>query len=94
MSKYQVLATRPDAPDFTLLKMDSPTFLEEKAQLLEQGLEVVGDVIHAANEEEAIAHHREGFGYLSQEYSAATPEGGAAFMVMGALDEIKKHLTK
>ncbi|WP_368163898.1 hypothetical protein [Aeromonas sp. R6-2] len=44
MSKYQVLATRPDAPDFTLLEMDSPTFLEEKRQLLEQGLEVVGDI--------------------------------------------------
>lgn len=94
MSKYQILATRPDAPDFTLLEMDSPTFLEEKRQLLEQGLEVVGDIIHAATREEAIAHHRGGFGYLSREYSAATPAGGAAWMVMGLVDEMKKRLTR
>lgn len=58
MSKFQVFAT-PDAPAaFTLLDMGVDNFLVEKASLLDQGFEVIGEPILAPDANTAAHEHQ------------------------------------
>ena len=58
MSKFQVFAT-PDTPAaFTLLDMGADNFLVEKAALLDQGFEVIGEPILAPDAGAAAHDHQ------------------------------------
>lgn len=92
MSKYQFFRQQSDPASVTFLPMSSPTFLSEKAQLLEQGFEVVGDYIDAADDEEAIDKFRSGMIEPLSEYTKATEAGGLYHFISGIGESIGKHL--
>ncbi|MGY3900996.1 hypothetical protein ACW5XF_00770 [Aeromonas lusitana] len=92
MSKYQFFRQEQDPASVTFLLMSSPSFLSEKAQLLEQGFEVVGDYIDAADDEEAIAKFRSGMIEPLSEYTKATEEGGLYYFLSGVAESIGKRL--
>lgn len=92
MSKYQFFRQEQDAASVTFLLMSSPSFLSEKEQLLEQGFEVVGDYIDAANDEEAIAKFRSGMIEPLTEYTKATEAGGLYYFLTGIAESIGKRL--
>ncbi|MEG0007979.1 MAG: hypothetical protein RR721_08160 [Aeromonas sp.] len=92
MSKYQFFRQEQDPASVTFLLMSSPSFLPEKEQLLEQGFEVVGDYIDAADDEEAIAKFRSGMIEPLSEYTKATEEGGLYYFLSGIAESIGKRL--
>ncbi|PKF62677.1 hypothetical protein CW745_04435 [Psychromonas sp. psych-6C06] len=53
MSNYQLYKKQQVA---VVLEIDSPSFIEEKYQLIEQGFERIGDVVQAKNKTEALKH--------------------------------------
>lgn len=92
MSKYQFFRLGQDPASVTFLPMSSPSFLSEKAQLLEQGFEVVGDYIDAADDKEAIDKFRSGMIEPLAEYTKATEAGGIYHLISGIGESIGKHL--
>ena len=92
MSKYQFFRLGQDPASVTFLLMSSPSFLSEKAQLLEQGFEVVGDYIDAANGQEAIAKFRSGMIEPLAEYTKATEEGGLYYFITGLWETLSKRI--
>ncbi|MGY6037080.1 hypothetical protein [Aeromonas sp. AE23HZ002T15] len=93
MSKYQFFRQEQDPASVTFLLMSSPSFLPEKEQLREQGFEVVGDYIDAADDEEAIAKFRSGMIEPLSEYNKATEAGGMYYFIAGITESIGKRLT-
>ncbi|MFM5556928.1 hypothetical protein [Aeromonas rivipollensis] len=92
MSKYQFFRQGQDPASVTVLLMSSPSFLPEKAQLLEQGFEVVGDYIDAANEKEALDKFKSGMIEPLAEYTKATEEGGFYFFITGLWEALNKRI--
>lgn len=94
MSKYQFFRLGQDPASVTFLPMSSPSFLPEKAQLLEQGFEVVGDYIDAADDKGAIDKFRSGMIEPLAEYTKATEAGGLYHFISGIEELIRKRLNK
>lgn len=92
MSKYQFFRQEQAPASVTFLLMSSPTFLPEKAQLLEQGFEVVGDYIDAANDKEAIEKFNSGMVEPLSEYNKSTEAGGLYYFIAGIAESIGKRL--
>jgi hypothetical protein len=92
MSKYQFFRQEQDPASVTFLQMSSPSFLPEKAQLLEQGFEVVGDYIDAADDQEAIEKFRSGMIEPLTEYTKATEEGGLYYFITGLWEALSKRI--
>ncbi|WP_051305002.1 hypothetical protein [Chitinilyticum litopenaei] len=87
MPKYQFFQQTGESSAVRYLCTDAPHFLSTKEQLLAQGYEVIGDMIHARNESEAIAHFKSGMTYPAEEY-------GKAHMVVGLYYFIESLLEK
>jgi hypothetical protein len=78
MAKYQFFCQPgKERQNFTFLVMGTETFLEEKAQLLNSGLEVDGDVIFASTDREAIEKYTSHFTHLTEEMNNSHPESAA-----------------
>lgn len=92
MSKYQFFRQQQDTASVTFLPMSSPSFLSEKAQLLEQGFEVVGDYIDAADDQEAVEKFRGGMIEPLTEYTKATEEGGLYYLITGLWEALSKRI--
>ncbi|MGY3943656.1 hypothetical protein [Aeromonas tecta] len=92
MSKYQFFRQEQDPASVTFLLMSSPSFLPEKAQLLEQGFEVVGDYIDATDDQEAIEKFRSGMVEPLTEYTKATEEGGLYYFITGLWEALSKRI--
>ena len=92
MSKYQFFRQGQDPASVTFLLMSSPSFLPEKAQLLEQGFEVVGDYIDAANEKEALDKFKSGMIEPLAEYTKSSEEGGLYYFISGLWESLSKRI--
>lgn len=92
MSKYQFFRLGQDPASTTFLRMSSPSFLSEKTQLLEQGFEVVGDYIDAADDQEAIEKFRSGMIEPLAEYTKATEEGGLYYFITGLWEALSSRI--
>lgn len=92
MSKYQFFRLGQDPASVTFLLMSSPSFLPAKAQLLEQGFEVVGDYIEAASDREALDAFRSGMIEPLTQYTKATEEGGLYYFITGLWEELSKRI--
>lgn len=84
MSKFQVFAT-PDAPEaFTLLDMASASFLAEKARLLDQGFEVIGEPILAPEARTAALSHQLNLADPSRPYGGPVTTGIFHYILLHA----------
>ncbi|MCH7370020.1 MULTISPECIES: hypothetical protein [Aeromonas] len=92
MSKYQFFRLGQDPASVTFLLMSSPSFLTAKAQLLEQGFEVVGDYIEASSDREALAAFRSGMIEPLTQYTKATEEGGLYYFITGLWEALSKRI--
>ncbi|WP_429108155.1 hypothetical protein [Aeromonas media] len=92
MSKYQFFRQGQDPANVTFLPMSSPSFLSEKSQLLEQGFEVVGDYIDAANEKEALDKFKSGMIEPLAEYTKASEAGGLYYFITGLWEALHKRI--
>ncbi|WP_087024033.1 hypothetical protein [Thaumasiovibrio subtropicus] len=91
MKKYQFFAIPgKERQQYTYIDMGSSTFLAEKAQLLEAGFEVDGNVIEASTPEEAIEHYRSHFTYIIEDYNNSTVIGGLVTFVRESLRSLRK----
>ncbi|MGF1689421.1 hypothetical protein L4C36_22630 [Photobacterium japonica] len=79
MAKYQFFC-KPESNrrEFTYLDMESNTFTQEKAQLLELGFEVEDDVFYADSLEEAVDKFKSNMLSPAGDYANSTPAGGVA----------------
>jgi hypothetical protein len=92
MSKYQFFRQGQDPASVTFLLMSSPSFLTAKAQLLEQGFEVVGDYIEASSDREALAAFRSGMIEPLTQYTKASEAGGLYYFITGLWEELSKRI--
>ncbi|MGY4109640.1 hypothetical protein [Aeromonas encheleia] len=92
MSKYQFFRLGQDPASVTFLLMSSPSFLLAKAQLLEQGFEVVGDYIEADNDREALDKFKSGMIEPLTEYTKASEAGGLYYFISGLWEELSKRI--
>ena len=92
MSKYQFFRLGQDPASVTFLLMPSPSFLPAKAQLLEQGFEVVGDYIEADNDREALDKFKSGMIEPLTEYTKASEAGGLYYFISGLWEELSKRI--
>ncbi|QLG87165.1 hypothetical protein HQ393_02265 [Chitinibacter bivalviorum] len=82
MAKYQFFELTQDGKKLVrYLCTDLINFTQEKDRLLAQGFEVMGDMIYAGNEEEAIAHFNSGMVYPLEEYNKSNIVGGLFYCV-------------
>lgn len=90
MPKYQFFKLEQTARDeYRWLDMADDTFLAQKTQFINQRFEVVGDVIYADNEQDAIAKFNSGIAYPLEEYNKAHGIGGIFYAAKGIYEEIK-----
>lgn len=95
MPKYQFFKLEQTANDeYRWLDMAENTFLMHKEQLLGRGFEVIGDVIYADTEQEAIAKFNSGMIYPLEEYNKSNEIGGLFYFVKGISEEIWGRLKK
>ncbi|MGY3943658.1 hypothetical protein [Aeromonas tecta] len=84
MSKFQVFAT-PDAPAaFTLLDMAAANFMADKAALLTQGFEVIGEPILAPDARAATHAHQLNLADPSRPYGGPGRIGLFHYMLLHA----------
>lgn len=82
MAKYQFFKrTDNNHNEVRYLCTDAINFLSEKESLLQQNFEVVGDMIHAKDENEALAHFNSGMIYPLEEYNKSSVMGGLFYFV-------------
>ncbi|QZA79273.1 hypothetical protein K4H28_07725 [Deefgea tanakiae] len=95
MAKYQFFKLKQTAGDeYRWLDMAQNTFLTHKEQLVGRGFEVIGDVIYADTEQEAIAKFNSGMTYPLEEYNKSSPIGGLFYAVKGLAESVSDRLTK
>ncbi|GAL07237.1 hypothetical protein JCM19237_4653 [Photobacterium aphoticum] len=77
MPKYQFFC-KPDSErrEFTYVDMESETFTQEKAQLLNLGFEVEDDVIYGETPEEAVEKFKSNMLAPAGDYANSTVAGG------------------
>ena len=84
MNKFQVFST-PEAPAaFTLLDMASASFLADKAALLAQGFEVIGEPILAPDARAAAESHQLNMADPSRPYGGPSTIGLFAYTLLNA----------
>ncbi|MGL4997165.1 MAG: hypothetical protein ACRC6G_13450, partial [Deefgea sp.] len=63
-------------------------------QLLGRGFEVIGDVIYAGTEQEAIDKFNSGMTYPLEEYTRSDEIGGIFYFFKGIFEEVRDRLAK
>ncbi|WP_348945403.1 hypothetical protein ABHF33_02010 [Chitinibacter sp. FCG-7] len=90
MAKYQFFQLSKDGKKLVrYLCTDREDFLPAKELLLGQGFEVIGDMIYASNDQEAIDHFNSGMIYPLAEYNKAEGVGGLFYFVKGIYEEAR-----
>ncbi|WP_373975772.1 hypothetical protein NT239_03175 [Chitinibacter sp. SCUT-21] len=90
MAKYQFFQLSENgAKQVRFLRSDREDFLQAKEILLQQGFEVIGDMIYASNDQEAIDHFNQGMIYPLSEYNKSYGMGGLFYFVKGIYEEIR-----
>lgn len=89
MPKYQFFC-KPDSNrrEFTYLDMSSATYLNEKTQLIEMGLEVEDDVIYANFPEEAIDKFKSNLCVSLEDYAHSNAAGELATFIFESFKTI------
>lgn len=84
MNKFQVFSTPAAPAAFTLLDMASASFLADKAVLLAQGFEVIGEPILAPDARAAAESHRLNMADPSRPYGGFTATGAFVYTLLHA----------
>ncbi|MGL4995483.1 MAG: hypothetical protein ACRC6G_04850 [Deefgea sp.] len=95
MPKYQFFKLeQTERDEYCYLAMAEDSFLLEKENLLSRGFEVIGDVIYAESEQEAVAKFNSGMIYPLEEYNQSSPIGGLFYAVKSATEFVVERLSK
>ncbi|WP_027467988.1 hypothetical protein [Deefgea rivuli] len=95
MPKYQFFKLEQAKGDnYRWLAMAEDSFLVQKEQLLSRGFEVIGDVIYAETEQEAVRLFNSGMTYPLQEYNLSSPMGGLVYAVKALAESARDRLSK
>jgi hypothetical protein len=95
MPKYQFFKSARDPQlEVRYLSAQATDFLTQKEVLLAQGFEVVGDMIYARDEAEAIAHYNNGMSYAVAEYGKSNALIGLYYALAGLWDVAKKRFRR
>ena len=95
MAKYQFFCQPgKERQNYTFLLMGTESFVAEKTQLLNAGLEVDGDVIFAVNDKEAVEKYKSNFIHLTDEMNNSHVETGVISFVIEVIKTIKHRWSK
>jgi hypothetical protein len=95
MPKYQFFKSARDPQlEVRYLSAQAVDFLAQKEALLAQDYEVVGDMIYARDEAEAIANYNSGMTYAVAEYGKSNILIGAYYALAGLWDMAKNRFRR
>lgn len=95
MPKYQFFKLeQAEGDDYRWLAMAEDSFLVQKEQLLSRGFEVIGDVIYAETEQEAVRLFNSGMTYPLEEYNKSSVIGGLVYAAKELTEVVRDRLSK